>query len=366
MEGVNCSELNFTNKTCFKFSRQEFTSLFWTAIGVSTLAAIVCLLAILIISLLKAYKKFVHRLSLYLTISALTCSIASILRRAPVGYHNLCGYVIVRNEGLCKAAGFLTEYSLWMMLLIMFWITSHLFILAVFKHNHRSRKCEVGLLVICLTIPILFSIVPFIDFQNGTTYGLAGPWCWMKIRDQNCHEYKEGVIEQFSLFYGPLVLFFTINFLAMLMVIIALCKGIRSGFGGMQNHYKEAVKEAMPLLVYPVFYNILVLPGLINRIHDAIATKKTSFALWETQAITCPLLYLVIPLALVLHPHTLKMLKKTAKKWYPQSQHSRTHFVVSREDIGDTSVERLVIVQHPREPSSGYDSFLDITPNQGY
>ena len=361
MDGVNCSELDFTNKTCFKFSRHEFTSLCWTLIGVSTLAAIVCLLAILIFAFIKAYQKFVHRLSLYLTISALARAISNVLQCAPV--ENMCGYVVVRNEQLCKAAGFLTEYSLWMLLLITCWIVLYLFILAVFKRKYNSRKCEVGLLILCHTVPLLVSIVPFIDFQNGTMYGLAGPWCWIKVTDENCHEYKEGVIEQFALFYGPFIIAFTLHFLAMLVVIIVLYRGTRKESGRLQDQLKDAMKEAMPLLIYPVFFNILVLLAFINRVYYATYTaKKTNFLLWEIQAAVNPIFCLVIPLAFVLHPHTLQMLKKAGKKWRPQSEHSRTHFVVSREDTRDTSEERLVIVGHPTEQPSGYDSFLDITP----
>ena len=229
VDGMNCSELNITNKTCFKFSRHEFTSLFWTRIGVATLATIVCLLAILIIALFKAYKNLVHRFSLYLIISALANSISFPLQSAPVG--NVCGYAVVRNEKLCKAAAFLTEYSIWTMQLFMCWITLYVFILAVFKRKYSSRKCEVGLLILCLTVPLLVSIVPFIDFQNGTMYGLAGPWCWIKLTDENCHEYEEGVIEQFALFYGPLILVLTLNFIAMLVVIIVLYRGTRKESG---------------------------------------------------------------------------------------------------------------------------------------
>ena len=243
----------------------------------------------------------------------------------------------------------------------MCWITLYLFILAVFKRKYSSKKCEVGLLLFCHTVPLLFSIVPFKDFQDGSMYGLAGPWCWIKLTDENCHEYEAGVIEQFALFYAPLIIVFTLNFLAMLVVIIILYKGTRKESGRLQYPYKEAMKEAMPLLIYPIVYNILVALPFINRAYYA-TTKKTNFALWQTQATTNPLLSLVLPLAFILHPHTLKMLINSSKKWYPRSEHRLTHFVVSREDIGDTTVEKLVIFGHPREQLSNYDSFLDITP----
>ena len=179
-------------------------------------------------------------------------------------------------------------------------------------------------------------------------YGLVGPWCWIKLNDENCNEYNEGVIEQFVLSYGPSILVFTLNFLAMLVVIIVLYRGARKRSGRLQNQYKEARKEAMPLLIYPVIYNILFSLGFISTFYYAIA-KKTNFSLWETQAIAYPLLSLVIPLAFILHPRTLKILKKSGKKWRPKSEHSLTHFVVSRDDIGDTTMERLVIVGHPMQ-----------------
>ena len=357
MDGANCSELNFTNKTCFKISRNEFTSLFWTEVGISILAATVCLFSILMIILFKAYKKLVHRLSLYLIINALAISISTILQCIPTKY--LCGYVVVTNEQLCEASGFLAQYSLWMSQLFMSWIALYLFVLGVFHHKYSSRNCEIGLLIVCLVVPLPFSIVPFIDFQNGTMYGLVFSWCWIKYTDINCHKYKEGVIEPFVLSHGPRLIVLTLNFLAILVVIVVLYRGTRKRSGRLQNQYKEAMKEVMPLLLYPIVYNIQASVALISTFY-ALA-NKTTFPLWQIQATVYPVLPLVIPLVFILHPHTLKDLKKTAKKWHPQSLRSRTHFVVSREDIGDTSVESLVIVQHPKQQTSGYDSFLDHT-----
>ena len=360
MDGANCSELNFSNETCFKLSRNEFTSLFWTEVGISILAAPVCLFAILMIVFSKAYKRFAHRLSLYLIINALAKSISTILQCIPTKYH--CGYVVVTNEQLCEAAGFLAQYTLWMLLLFMSWIALYLFVLGVFNHKYSSRNCEIGLVIVCLVVPLLFSIVPFIDFQNGTMYGLVWSWCWIKLTDNNCNKYKEGVIEQFVLSYGPLLIVLTLNFLAILVVIVVLYRGTRKRSGTLQNQYKEAMKEVIPLLLYPVVYNILVSVALINTFY-ALA-NKTTFPLWQTQAIIYPVLPLVIPLVFILHPHTLKDLKKTAKKWHPQSLRSRTHFVVSREDVGDTSVEALILDQYPRQLTCAYDSFLD--HNQSY
>ena len=70
--------------------------------------------------------------------------------------------------------GFLDVYSSCVILLLICWLTIHMFVLAVFKCNHKSRKLEVGGVIISLIIPIAISTIPFNDLENGIMYGLAG------------------------------------------------------------------------------------------------------------------------------------------------------------------------------------------------
>jgi len=58
-------------------------------------------------------------------------------------------------------------------------------------------------------------------------YGLAGAWCWITVTGESCQPYKEGLIEQFTLWYGPLMLIVLLNFLAMVVMIIILYRGTR-------------------------------------------------------------------------------------------------------------------------------------------
>lgn len=368
--GTSCSD--FSNRTCFRFSRSDFEAVIGTKTGVSGLAGIACCVAIFLIIFLKAHKHFVHRLTLYLAIAALIYSIIFALQILPV--EDKCGYVVVRNECLCTALAFLVEYAAWVMLFFMCWITLHLFILAVFKRNYKSRKYEVTGVIASHTAPLLFSIIPFINFKNGTMYGLAGAWCWIRVTDENCHPYEEGTIEQFTLWYGPLIFLVATSFLAMLIMIIILYRGTRGGPNTLtasyqlQNQYREALKEAMPLLFYPIFFNIICCLAFANRVYYA-TTKKASFPLWVAHAIADPCLPLFIPVAFLFHPYTLKrlrcgQLRKAADKWWKErSQHSHTHFVVSREDTcssEEEEEEQQLIIKGSEEPTSGYQSFMDI------
>ena len=250
---TNCSELEFTNQSCFNFNNKQFESVFWVKTVLETAAGVVCFTVILLIWFLKAYKRSVHRFALYLTIAALLNSVALILESLPV--KNTCDHVIVTNEKLCIAAGFLDEYSSCVILLLICWLTIHMFVLAVFKCNHKSRKLEVGGVIISLTIPIAISTIPFNDFENGIMYGLSGELCWIKTTDDKCNKIEEGVIEQFTLWYGPALFLATVNFLAILVVVIVLYKGTKQE--ELQNQYKKALKETLPLLIYPIIFLIL-------------------------------------------------------------------------------------------------------------
>lgn len=361
----NCSEPALANRSCFAFSKHHFQSVIWTKTGVSILAAVACCLAVMLIVFLKAHRRFVHRLTLYLAIVAFTYSIVFALQILPVEEH--CGYVVVRQERLCTALGFLVEYSAWVMLLFMCWITLHIFTLAVLKRNCKSKTYEAGGVIVCHVAPLLFSVIPFINFKHGTMYGLAGAWCWIRVTSEECQPYPEGTIEQFVLWYGPLIVLVGLSFVGMLVMVLVLYKGSREGPGmfstsyQLQSQYKEAMKEAKPLLFYPIAFNVICCLAFANRVYYA-ATKNAYFSLWMAHAVADPCLPLFIPVAFLLHPYTLRKLncrhfRRAAKEWrWPHSERSHTHFIVSKEDSDDTS---NLIIGGAEGTTSGYQSFLD-------
>ena len=368
--GVNCSELTFTNKSCFELSKHDFESLIWVKVSLAVVAVVGCCLTMGMILFFKAHKMFVHRIALYLNVTALVASVTFALEIAPV--EDVCGYVAVKpgNENFCEAIGFLAQYFVWLILTFINWITLHLFMLVVLRRQYKSRHYEVGSVIACLLIPLTFSIVPFIDFKNGTLYGQAGVWCWIKTTTEDCHSLKDGVIEQFTLFFGPFTFFATLNFLAMLIIVITLYRGTRKvsrASYSLQHQYKEVLKEALPLVFYPIFFNVIFGLAIANRVYYA-ASKTSSFPLWVLHAIANESLPLFIPGAFLLHPYTLKkmkcsQLKKAVMEWKNQPQHNtHTHFVVSREDVcahdNSSEVEQLVI--EGCEKTFGYRSFLAI------
>ena len=329
------------NRECFKFAKHDFQVLLWVTIGVDILAVVVCYFTIVLVLFLKAYKRFVHRLTLYLSITEIVISVINIIRVVPIK-HNECHLEVKENYAdLCKVTGFLLEYSALVALIFLGWVTFHLFVQAVFKRNlyKSGKKREVVCVIAAILAPVPISIIPLTNISNnGIMYGLAVPWCWIKLTNETCNTYNEGLIEQCALFYGPIIALALFNLLAVLAVIVALCKTSRGE--QFQEQRRKALKKIWPLILYPIFFNIIFLLTFGPRIYYNVK-KKSILGLWVIHAMALPCIVLFIPLAFLIHPYTMNKCFQTGlNQWRHHSQRSHTHFVVSQED---SSVQRLVI-----------------------
>ena len=191
---------------------------------------------------------------------------------------------------------------------------------------------------------------------------MAGAWCWIKATDDECHEIKAGVIEQFALWYGPLMLCVFFFFLVTGIIIFALFMKRKKAATEqhMQDQFSRSLKEMRPLLFYPIIFGAIYSLGFANRVYYA-ATRKAVLGLWISHAVIGPTLPLMISLAFFLHPKIRKRLNchefwKALNSWrFPREE---TYFSVSNED---EELERLVI-RGQQINSAGVSSFLDF-PN---
>ena len=346
---TTCRDSDYSNHTCFKLEQHYFEPVFRAKTVVQMLGVVTGCLVILMIVQFKAYKNFVQRLHLYLAVAAMFNCITFTLNSLPVV--NRCGYMFVTNERFCQASAFLDQYATWVILLLVCWITLQFFLLGVFKRNYKSHKYELVGVVITLVVPLVASSIPFIDLGNGSMYGLAGTWCWIKTTDDDCNELIEGDIEQFVLWYGTVMVFVTLNILAMLAVVIVLYRGTQQERGRLQHQYKEALKETRPLVFCTFIFSIVYTLSFVDRVHYA-NTKISDSTLWVIHAIAQSSLPLCLTLAFLLYPGNLKRVRKAAKQLRHQSEFAETHFIVSKED--ETAQEALIIRGTKRDPSSLY------------
>ena len=256
-----------------------------------------CVVALSLVFHFGLHKKSTYRLAMYQVLSALAYSFILMLSFFLLNHSSDSLPFAI----FCKTRAFLTVYILWVNLLFTVSLTFHLFYLAVFLKN--LEKMELSYILFSTLFPLLLSWIPFIH----NNYGVAGAWCWIRNWKGNCatQNYLEGIIEEFTLWYGPLFVCLIISTFATIIIVLVLlwrvCKA-KSDVNQplLKSKYKKALHELLPLLAYPTIFDFLFLFPLVNRIYDAV-TSFTSFKLALANSITASLLGLFSSTVLILH-----------------------------------------------------------------
>ena len=297
------------------FSEKQINNLL---IGLSTtgLASVLtCSIAVIMVMLLRLYKKFVYRLALYQVLAALFFSITLSLELLALNYDSKSQY----SKSACEAVGFLTQYSTWVKLMFTACLMFHLFCLTVFFKNFY--KLEIAYVLISVFSPLLHVWIPFINHS----FGMSGAWCWIRGWKDDCakEKYTLGLVEQFTLWYGPFSLVALIDALAIIVIFVVMA--VRA-FRERRHHFdhnheplltqirdpkKEAFKQLLPLLIYPLLFLVLILSAMVDRVYDAIA-KSASYPLAMIHAVFGLSWGLFTGLALILHLCLLKEWKRMA------------------------------------------------------
>lgn len=295
---------NSTNQNCFKFSREQVEAVIIAKTTGVSAGAIACIIAITIIIALKEYHKFVYRLMLYLLLATLVVAVCMALDVAPVYYDGKHAALHHGLEGFCVAIAFVVQCALWTEHLIVCWIVVYIILLAVFDYSAKKRKHEILGIIVSVFLPFTFNWIPFLKGM----YGLSTLWCWIKLTKDDCHSnYNWGVALQFALLYGPLAVIILFSFTSFVVIVATFCKR-RASQGSLLVH-QQAFKQSLQLLVYPVIYNIVWTLMFANRVYYAVSVQKGEkpyYPLWIITTIGDPIRVLIVPLAFILHPTTLK------------------------------------------------------------
>ena len=281
-----------------------------------------CSMALFLLIFFKMYKTFSERLVLYLLLSGLFVASVTALMITGIPFD------FSQHHSLCQAIAFFWQYSIWILLLLTTFIVFHLAALVFFFKT--LKKLEVSLVIFSLLFPLLFSWVPFLH----DTYGLAGAWCWIRVYGYaDCQFYREGLIEQYALWYGPLFLLLIVNAILTIAVLVVLCRRAfrkqpnrvpdvdedkRVRFQGLNleaDRYKKALRDTLPLLAYPIIYNFFSWFILANRIRRNIS-PGSSFTIWVwvIHAVTAPTYAFVVGVAFIVYVIGLKKLSKHSIK----------------------------------------------------
>ena len=255
---------------------------------ISLLSAAACIAAVVLLLWQKMYNTFTHRSILYLLLYAIFAAACFALNIASA-FDNF-----VSSEAytpFCSFSGFLTHYSISVQLLAQTVLTIHLGcvillveirctrplghhylgITSAFEtdsSSHKakcySRRLELAYALSPLVLPLFFVWVPFIH----NNYGPAGVWCWIRRVGDDCEQVLSGVIEQYTLWYGPLLLLTLVNTCIIIATIVTIiCKAYKLRKSGETlKDYKDTLKQVLPILAYPIIFLLLSWLALAYRL----------------------------------------------------------------------------------------------------
>ena len=149
-----------------------------------------------------------------------------------------------------------------------------------------------------LTLPTLVAWIPLI---HGS-YGLGGVWCSIKATSGADHDrYTAGF--QLGLSKGLTVLLHTISLFLVFTAVIKFCKGLSNTRDELeQTSYRVALKEVLPLTIFPSFSSIANVISATKGIVD-VATVGPDDANISEMVVLCAIqvFMLSLPLSLLLH-----------------------------------------------------------------
>ena len=221
----------------------------------------------------ELYVLFAYRLALYHVITGLLSGMACVLEAVSILYYD-------RPDSddppsACIAIAFTIQYCVWMKLCFTFWVTFHLFSYAVCYRN--LKRLELLYVLTSLIIPMIVSVIPL---ATGS-YGLAGSWCWIRTCTGSSAEKYAGLVEQFALWYAPSIALLFLDCIVVVVMVGVLSyrtfverKGRKEALLVTKRPLREsALRQLLPLLVYPVTWCLLSIPPLVDRVLGAMSVR---------------------------------------------------------------------------------------------
>lgn len=333
------------------FDSPEFDKVAIVKIAAGCLSFLVGSLVITFIIVVKKWNFFSERLILYLTITAIPFSLASILNR--VDFNDSSSPFLT---GFCIFGGFLTQVSSWMTLNAITAITLYLFGRTVLNKN--TEKYEWVYLVFIFVVPLLFNWIPFIY----TSYGRAGVWCWIRSFDlDTCKVHLFGQWLQFGLLFIPLYVILLGLILLYVLIFTKTWHRRRQLQGKQDNPHstkliKKITNELLMLVAYPFIYFILCIPLLLNRIHTSVKPTQPNLLLWYLSALSHPMVGAFTGMAFILHTAICRKLTWTRLRAQTRGMTNKvSEYPMRPDEVSDSIIFSEVHANHHAD--IGYNEY---------
>ena len=198
-------------------------------IPVSFISVLLCLAAVAVVCKQRLHKTLVYRLALYQVLSAMDFSIIWMIASLSYVFYTYKDRVVI--DALLMGSSFIK-------LMFTVWISIHLFALAIFHKN--LQRLERLYVVSSLLIPLAVTIVLLVINLTG------------------CANNREEII--FIIIFAVLVIVSLVMVVMGTILCHRACRKRNALLSEYDKQHKKALREMLPLLLYPIFFLLLATP----------------------------------------------------------------------------------------------------------
>lgn len=291
----------------------------------SVVGILCCVATIVLIVSLKIYRQHIHRLQLYIAVFCSLFNAALAVEVIPVDTSGSCVRVRPGWNSTCIALGFIAQYFGFAKSFSMLWVCWYVFMLAMC--NSRVKQEVIGIVVV-LILPCFFAWIPFVH----SSYGLNGVWCWIKYNESNQHSWYEGTLQSIFISGADLIVHL-MSTVMIVVVVITFCRGAYAHNSILKHQHLMALKEVLPLLVYPAVDCIGVMLVAVKTVYFITTDNKLAKNASLIQMVSIAaiqVLTVLLPLSLLLHP-SVRSLACSRKQKANQLDCSVKHSITTTE-----------------------------------
>ena len=288
------------NMNCTDFSVQTWKSLNLIRSVAAMIAALIILAILIFLLYFKSYSTLLQRLYLYLIIATLLNEIAGI-----ISIDHQWRYP--NQETLCVWVGFFTGWTHVVLFIFSYEIIFYLLYLVV----SMRFQCEIRMSytrclrwfvvivreIVFFSLPVVVSTAYALPPYEKRSYGIAGPWCFVRSLNNDCEPIGKNIQLAFYSMYWALGVSGIAASLIFLVVYFKL-----------SNSYKEArhlLKRTLLVLAFSVVHILMITCSIACRIYTLWSQRHELLGLWVTHALVVPLGALVFPLGYLLCFHQI-------------------------------------------------------------
>ena len=287
MESITVRDPSQFNLNCTNFTVDQLKVLNLTRGVTAMVCAGVTLSIIIFLVYHKAFSSMFQRLYIYLLI-------VTFLIELSISLSVEHQFQYSGQEEVCVLLGFITNWlSVTQMIYILETII-YLICLVIFaihkncfQRLRQSKLCQKFTEALLSLLPILLSFgYSWEPYIGGNRYGLAGPFCWIRLVDENCEHV--GTRDQ-MIYYSMFEVLGITGITVQMLFAVIYCRLASS----MEARY--LLQRTLIVMFFQFIYTLTITIQLCVRLYSGVSKQQSGYGLWQAFSFVSPLRQLLFP-----------------------------------------------------------------------